>query len=192
MNASKFYAVVAVGVVAVALGTFALREDKGEPDYKRCLAEEAKGDVVAASSACVAARAADPNSKSGRAAAAKLGEMAPAVDKAKKAKEEADAKAAEAKRVADEAAAKARAEARAQAAKEARRKVERRYDGTTRDGQCIDRGLPDYRWEYEGGSRDEIDLVASDDGCQHLFPGRSDFLLFKVFCCPRAPKSFPF
>jgi hypothetical protein len=66
----------------------------------------------------------------------------------------------------------------------AREKVEKRYYGHERDGECIDKGLPPYRCDLEGGSRAEIDLVAHDYRCEHLLPGRDDFMLFKVFCCP--------
>src|SRR5579863_5990588 len=85
-------------------GVFALVacKDRAEPAYKACLDDEAK-DVVMATEECGEAVATDPNSTSGKAAAAKLKTLAPAAEKAKADKARADA-------VATRAAAQARAE----------------------------------------------------------------------------------
>jgi hypothetical protein len=49
--------------------------DKAKSDYTRCVQLDVQGDVGGAWDACNSAVAADPTSKSGRAAAAKLAEM---------------------------------------------------------------------------------------------------------------------
>ena len=78
-------------------------KDKAEPDYKKCVEAEAKGDILAAESTCNGAVAADPNSTSGKAADAKLKEMKSAIGKAKAEKATRDAEEA-AKRAAEAAA----------------------------------------------------------------------------------------
>lgn len=175
-----------LGAPVVVLVAFAVGcKDKAQPDYAACLQADTAGDVKKAWDSCNAAVAADPNSTSGKAAAAKLTEMKPKYDGWKKDQDAMAAAQAEQQRQADAARAKAEAETRKAAAAAARQKVEKKYYGFERDGECVDKGLPPYRCALEGGSRVEIDLVADDDGCKHLLPGRDDFLLFKVFCCPK-------
>jgi hypothetical protein len=175
-------AFVATLVALVAYGC-----DKAKPDYAKCVQAEAANDFSSAWQACNAAVGSDPTSESGKASIVKLGLMKPQYDKWKADQQATAAREAEEKRRQEAAADKSAADARAAAARSARRSVQRAYVGRERDGECIDKGLPDYRWEYEGGTREEIDLVASADGCGHLLPGRSDFFLFKVFCCPEQP-----
>jgi hypothetical protein len=67
--------------------------DKAEPDYTRCLDLETKGETQNARDACNAAVTADPNSKSGKAAAAKVTELQAKLDVKLKA-EQAQAEAA--------------------------------------------------------------------------------------------------
>lgn len=77
-------------------------EDKADPEFGKCVAAEAKGDVLGAADACEAAVKTDPHSTSGKSAAQKLATLQPSIEKAKKDKADADAKtAAEAKAVAD-------------------------------------------------------------------------------------------
>ena len=136
-------------------------EDKAKPDYERCLKLELI-DPKGAHSACMAAWNADWTSPSAKAAMQKANDL-------------------EAKlKQADQAAAADRPRALA----EAKKKVDRHFYNHDRDGECVDKGLPAYRWSYEGASRPEIDLVATDYGCRHLF-GSESFDLFKVFCCPQ-------
>ena len=161
--------------------------DAAQNDYAKCLQADAANDIAAAWKACNAAVGRDPTSESGKGAVAKLTVLKPKYEAWQKAEAEKAAVAAEEKKKQEEAAAAAQAEARARALRAARTRVERRYYGEERDGECIDKGLPDYRWAYEGGTRDEVDLVASEYGCKHLFDNASDFLVFKVFCCPQAP-----
>jgi hypothetical protein len=174
---------VAILIVAAIVAV----PDKAQPAYSQCQVADSMGQVAAAVHACQAAIAADPNSTSGKAAAQKLADMKPKYDAWRRDKEAKAAAADEEQRRANVERTTAAAEARKQAAAAARSKVEKRYDGTDRDGECIDKGLPAYRWHYEGGSRDEIDLVASDDGCRHLIPGSPTFSVFAVFCCPQRP-----
>ncbi len=63
-----------VRVAAVLLGAALLAgcTDKAKASYEECLKLEAKWDPIGAQAACEAAVKADPNSKSGKAAAAKL------------------------------------------------------------------------------------------------------------------------
>jgi hypothetical protein len=159
--------------------------DRAEPEYAKCVQSDIAGDVAAAWAACNTAIAADPTSDSGKAAATKLAALKPKYEAWQKAEAEKAQLAAVEKKKKDEAAAAAQKEAQERALRLARLRVERRYYNHERDGECIDKGLPDYRWDYEGGTRDEIDLVASDYGCKHLFENAQDFLIFKVFCCPQ-------
>jgi hypothetical protein len=68
---------LALGVVLIACA------DKAEPEYTKCQAAEAKGDLLAASFACEAAVTADPTSVAGKAAAQKLKDIDNAREKAK-------------------------------------------------------------------------------------------------------------
>ncbi len=95
MNGSRW---IVVGVLM--LGIIGCK-DKAEPAYADCVQLEAKNDVIAVEGACNRAIAADPNSTSGKAAAAKVKELAPAVEKVRaeqaKAAEEARHAAAQAR-----------------------------------------------------------------------------------------------
>jgi multidrug efflux pump subunit AcrA (membrane-fusion protein) len=159
-------------------------KDKAEPAYAACIQADTAGDVKTAWDSCNVAIAADPNSTSGKAAAAKLAAMKPAYDKWKA---DADAKAASA------AAAQAKQdEANRQAAKDAaearirtlRAKVRRTYPSEEPDGTCQGKGLPPYLWEYQGGTYAENGAVAAADGC------KVSGIVDTAYCCPRKPLSF--
>jgi hypothetical protein len=62
------------GIVIVLL-LAACNEDKATPNYKRCTDLEAKGQLDEARTACTSAASADPASKDGLAAAAKVAEI---------------------------------------------------------------------------------------------------------------------
>jgi hypothetical protein len=61
-----------IGSFIVLLALSACTEDKATPDYTRCVDLEAKGKLDEARTACTAATNADPKSKDGLAAAAKI------------------------------------------------------------------------------------------------------------------------
>lgn len=153
--------------------------DKAQPQYAECLKEEAKGDPQVAAIFCRLAIEVDPTSSSGKAAAAKLKEMQPAIEAAEKA----EAKAAEERRKAEEAAKKAAEEARLARVQQIRGKIKRKYWAAEPDRECTGRGMPPYRWTYEGGTFAEDAEVAYADGCQkpHSSPEITDF------CCPKGP-----
>ncbi len=136
-------------------------EDKAKPDYDRCLKLELIRSEGLPTSACMAAWNADWTSPSAKAAMQKANDL------------EAKLKQADQAAVAD----------RPRALAEAKKKVDRHFYNHEKDGECVDKGLPAYRWSYEGGTRQEVDFVAVDYGCRHLFDSES-FDLFKVFCCP--------
>lgn len=66
-------------------------------------------------------------------------------------------------------------------------KVKRRFWDEEPDGACTGKGLPAYRWSYEGGTFTEDREVAEADGCKALFPESSSNT---TFCCPRKGNAF--
>jgi hypothetical protein len=101
---------IAAITIVVVVGPMVACVDDAETPYGVCKTAAEKGDVKAAASACDDAMKKSPSSKYGKLAAAKRGEIQPALDKVL-AQEKADAeKAAAAKKAADDAAAKAAAE----------------------------------------------------------------------------------
>jgi hypothetical protein len=160
-------------------------QDKAQPDYAACVQADTAGEVGKAWDSCTAAVGADPNSTSGKAAAAKLMAMKPAYDQWKADQGAKAAAAAAAQEQADEARAKAEAEEQARAVTAARAKVHPKYDGFDPDTTCTAKGLPPYRKDYGGGTIAEDQMIAQADGCQPLFPGRDDPTLAVTFCCPR-------
>ena len=150
-------------------------KDKAEPDYARCVQYEADDDPLAASNASKVAIVADPNSTSGKAAAQKLKDLTPAVEKAKAEKAKAD-----------EAAQQAAAQAEAARVRRLRARVSKKYWGTNPDGDCTGKGLPPYKWSYEGGTFTEDREVAFADGCQ----SPSQLLDVMEYCCPQTPHPF--
>jgi hypothetical protein len=147
-------------------------KDKAEPAYKQCVAAEANGDVLTAEVACKNAVHADEKSTSGKAAAAKLTAMRPAIDKANKEKAEAEA-----------AAAKAAEAARLQRLATLKAKVKKKYYDDEPDSECTGKGLPAYRWGYEGGTFAEDQEVAEADRCVKLTYSPE----LQVYCCPQKP-----
>jgi len=108
--------------------------DRAEPKYAECVKLDASGDTLAAWQACQDAVTADPNSKSGKAAAAMLKDMKPRYD-AKQA-EEAARRAAKEKEDAELRAAQQRESARIAKAKE-RVASMLIYEGATASGNTI-------------------------------------------------------
>lgn len=155
--------------------------DKAEPDYAKCLQLQIKGDVEAAFLACGAAVGAAPNSTSGQKAAKVLTDIKPAYEKAKAEREASEAKAAE-ERLA------AAAAARVQRAKDLRLRVQRKYYDDSPDSLCTGKGMPPYRWSYEGGTFAEDMEVATADGCQKPFNVQED----TSYCCPKSPNPLGF
>lgn len=171
---------IAVGLLVLLLVGC---EDKAKPKYGECVAAEAKGDVLSAASACEAAVKVDPTSASGKAAADKLAAMQPAMLKAKEERAAADKKAAEERRVAD---AKATGAAQAKRVALLKMKVKKKYWGTERDGDCTGKGLPPYKWDYEGGTFAEDQEVATGDGCVKAFISPE----IQTYCCPQQPLAY--
>lgn len=163
-------------LVAALLGVAGCK-DKAEPYYGECVVAEAKGDVLSAETACKRAIVFDSTSKSGKAAAEKLKTIQPAIDKANKEKAEADA-----------AAAKAAEAARLQRVATLKTKVQKRYWDEDTDGECTGKGLPPYRWSYEGGTYSEDREVAEADLCVKLH----QTVELQVYCCPQRPVTGPF
>jgi hypothetical protein len=172
--------------------------DKAQPDYAKCVQADTTGDLAGAVKACSDAIGADPNSTSGKAAAAKLAEIKPKYDAWKADQDAKAAAAAEAKRAADAVQAKAQAEARAAQAKaeaEARQAavadLRRRVKGlfaydNKPDSRCLAEGKPPYARDYGGGTYDENEEVALADRCVHLFGKHMDHSPNdNSFCCPK-------
>jgi hypothetical protein len=147
-------------------------KDKADPDYAKCIQQDVQGDVTGAWLACSNAVYADPNSKSGIAAATKLAAMKPAYDAWKAADNARQAKEAEQQRM-------------LAAAKliEVRLRVRRSYVSKTPDADCTGKGMPPYFWTYSGGTYSEDSDVALSDGCRPFtgIPWNTDF------CCPKDP-----
>lgn len=159
--------------VVLAAGSAAGCTDKAEPEYARCLDFEQRGELVLAARACEAAIKADSSSTAGKAAAAKLKSLQPALD----AQRAADRRAYEDSQPSDDGARRAKAAS-------LRGKIRRKAWGSEPDAECSGKGLPPYRISYEGGTFEEDELVAEADGCTHLFQKRGN-ANDSVFCCPR-------
>ena len=158
--------VFAVGLIA---GCRDRGKDKAEPWYTRCLELEGKGELGRAEDACNAAIAADPKSKSGMAAAAKLKEIGPDIEAHRKAANE----------VATERIKEAAA-ARQADADSLRAKVSRQRWGVM-DDSCAAKGRPPKCYRYSGGTTNQNEAVATADGCVTQGQGYVDF----YFCCPK-------
>lgn len=167
MSGTKFYAAVGIGVAAVIGGTLLFREDKAKPHYRACLDAEAAGNLLAASAACEAAMSADASSTAGKAAAAKLKEMEPAITKAKAAKEAADAKAAAEKAKTDEAARATERKANAQKLMAAMRNANIQRVPSD-DGSCLSNDLPPRAYRFEARPAD-ADAIANAGRCTKRF-----------------------
>lgn len=156
----KKFTIILVPIV-VALASVTGCKDKADPWYRTCLNREAEN-VKLAADACEKAVAADPQSKSGIAAAQKLKEMKPAIEEAERQE------------------AKEKAESTVEAAKSLRQKVKRqRWD--VMDDSCTSQGKPAKCYRYSGGTTDQNETVARADGCVPQGKGYVDF----YFCCSK-------
>ena len=72
-----------MGIFFIGVLLSACTEDKATPDYTKCIDLEAKGKLDEARVACAAAKSADPASKDGLAAAAKIAAIDDKVQKDK-------------------------------------------------------------------------------------------------------------
>jgi len=177
----KRYSAVFVGsLLAVGCNQAASRA------YTECIGFEQQMKYVDAINACSSAVAADPEGKTGAAAKAKIvalekrrDEMAAAVNTAAAAKKAADEKAAAAAAVV----AAAQAEANEARLKTLRAKITKKYWGAEPDGGCTGKGLPPYKWDYEGGTFAEDRELAVADGCRPAF----GFAENTSYCCPQKP-----
>jgi hypothetical protein len=163
-----------LAIIVFMLGIVGCK-DKAEPTYALCVKYEAENAPLAAEGACEGAIEADPNSTSGKAAAQKLKDLAPAVEKAKAEKAKAD-----------EAAQQAAAVTEAARVHQLRARVSKKFWGTDPDGDCTGKGLPPFKWSYEGGTYTEDREVAFADGCQST----SQLLDVTEYCCPQTPHRF--
>lgn len=75
---------------------------------------------------------------------------------------------------------------RAAATDKLREKVKRKYSGDEPDRECTGKGLPPFRWDYEGGTYAEDEQVAKADGCTKLH----QTIELQVYCCPKRPNVF--
>lgn len=66
---------------------------------------------------------------------------------------------------------------------ELRKTVRIKWWGDEKDAQCVGKGLPPFRKDYEGGTFDENEKVALHDGCKSPFQTRDDSIR-NTFCCP--------
>jgi hypothetical protein len=146
--------------------------DKAQPDYAKCVQAEVQQQIKEAWEACNAA---------GKAAAAKLGILKPKYDAWKQADDAAQAKAAEQER-------QQRQETQATRLKALRAKVQHKYLDEEPDSLCTGKGLPPFRWSYEGGTFAEDAEVATADGCQSPFTLAEN----TTFCCPKRPVTLGF
>lgn len=160
-----------VGAVAIIAVPIAARPDKAQPDYAKCVTEDALSNFQHAWDACHDAIKADPQSKSGEAAAAMM-----ASDKYvawKKSEEERSARASAAYAV-------SHAAEQAAAAAALRQKVHRERSETF-DDSCTGQGKPERSFRYGGGTYDVNAAVAQADGCQP----ENNTVGWKGFvCCP--------
>lgn len=171
-------------LMIVASNTVAC-EDKARPEFGKCVAADAKGDVLAAATACEAAVTADATSTSGKEAALKLASMQPAVTKARAEKAEKDAKAAAEKAKADEA--DRQATAQANAARAAQLKAKAKFRDTGEDDLCVSAGKPKNGLAITGGSYDDNEAVATAMGCvrSHVYyPQQGHSAVDNYYCCP--------
>jgi hypothetical protein len=70
--------------------------------------------------------------------------------------------------------------------KSLRLKVKRKYWDDEPDGECTGKGLPPYRYSYEGGTYAEDEEVAGADGCRKLH----GTVELQDYCCPTKPLRF--
>lgn len=82
--------------------------------------------------------------------------------------------------------AKREEEERAERVKRLRSKVKKKYWDEEPDGECTGKGLPPYRWDYEGGTYAEDEEVARADGCRKLHRT----VELQTYCCPTKPSTF--
>ena len=160
--------------------------DKAEPKYAECVKLDATGDTMGAWRACQDSVTADPNSKSGKAAAEKLAALKPKHDALKKEQDEQRARAAEAASKAEAARREEAARATAARLAQLKAKISRRYWDTEPSGVCTGKGMPPYMWDYTGGTFDENREIARSEGCQSPYSSHEN----TTFCCPKAPGGF--
>lgn len=167
-------------LVALSIGC----EDKAQEPYGKCVTQEAGGNVIAAAYECEKAVQADPNSTSGKAAAAKLAAMQPALATAKEAKKVADAKEEEEARKKRMAAAAAEAEAKKQEMAELARRI-----GCVRvdSEECVSSGKGRVYRECTGATYAENEKFALLRGCVHaryVSTSTPPDMTFNHYCCP--------
>lgn len=161
-------------------------EDKAQPDFGKCAAAEATGDLIGAAAACEAAVKTDPTSTSGKAAAEKLAAMQPRLVVAKEAKVVSDAKAEDDARAKRMAAAAAEADAKKEEIAALGRKVscaERSGD----DDECLSAGKPKTGRRCTGSTYQENERYALLRGCVHtryISTSTPPDTSWNYYCCP--------
>jgi hypothetical protein len=153
--------------------------DRAEPALSKCIQLQLADDLRGAWGACNDAIKADPNSVSGKSAAAKLSEMKPKYDALM-------AKAEERRKKKAAAEAKAEADAKERRLAMLRAKVKKTPWAHEPDRDCQGKGLPEYKWEYKGGTYEEDREAAFADDCKALYYS----IEHPTYCCPQRPSAY--
>lgn len=167
-------------LVVILLITF-VGCDRAKVDFERCIQLEQQNNPKGAFNACKQAAKADPNSKSGQAAAYKAAQLLPSMIKLEQEKDAAE----RAARVTPEQKAAQQA-ALNQRMQKLRAKIHRSTTFSTEDDHCAAEGKPGHSYRYGGGTYSEDEAVAQADGCVP-FDDHSMGSLGNAqnhFCCP--------
>lgn len=159
-------------MIVGALSLLAGCKDPGALDLRLCETLEREDELEKAIEVCERAtqRAAWWGGTK-KEADGKLAELRPKFEPWKKARQEKEARVIAANKV-----------ARAKAVAEAKRVVRRKtWNFGERNSQCTAEGRPPYRFDYEGGTYQQNELVATADGCVHLFQSQYNA---NIYCCP--------
>lgn len=163
----------AIGFVVFGAIAIAGCEDKAQPDYAKCVVADSQGNFQHAWDACNEAIAVDPNSTSGKAAAAKLAE--PKYVAWKKSEDD---------RSANASAAKAQSDALAAQANLSQLKAKATFAENGEDDKCVSKGKPPHAFKITGGTYDENYAVAGSKSCVREYPEYPGHSMDNYYCCP--------
>lgn len=167
-------------LICAALSSTIGCADKAEPDLAKCIQLQLADDIGGAWDACNAAIKADPNSDSGKAAAAKLAEMKPKHAAWEAAVEKERAEAEEKARIERERAAEVQAQEKAARLARLRQKISYKRSFNS---SCVSEGKPPLGLRFEGGTYEENGEVAAGMGCVREFRD-DDRAMANYYCCP--------